>query len=365
MSRSVLVAVLAAASLALAVAQPTTVGTRFDGFSYASNVIGYVNMTADLCDIQAAVAAGNFDEALSIYSTGKNSFSGLARRTFFRFASYAPSASGAPEPLHDMFTMGRNSTWLDEAIKAALARGDGHLAIGLIHVATMKYMLHEVDEGYNKIANYLADPANGTSFINDASGAPHNVDEGFALWAGGSADACQTLSGVAAKLAKDMGTVFINRPFVNTAVTGLWNELLATARLPTVDIQAYADARKHFVRVLTIAGIQGVAHSAYSVQAAQACGNEEQEQMAQAGVLTHWAYLEPMLVYRRTKPEIMSALASAITAARPNYKTKVYPAVRSLLHSMGRSTREVGTPDVRDVTEGWGCSARAIKSLTL
>lgn len=44
--------------------------------------------------MQAAMAAGNFTEALSIYSTGKNSFSGLARRTFFVSDRLRPSLMG-------------------------------------------------------------------------------------------------------------------------------------------------------------------------------------------------------------------------------------------------------------------------------
>ncbi len=39
--------------------------------------------------MQSAISAGNWDEALTIYSTGKNSFSGASRRTFFVSAMHA------------------------------------------------------------------------------------------------------------------------------------------------------------------------------------------------------------------------------------------------------------------------------------
>lgn len=44
--------VAAAAMLITAQAQLTSVGDRFEGFTFVSNVVGYINMTADYCDIQ-------------------------------------------------------------------------------------------------------------------------------------------------------------------------------------------------------------------------------------------------------------------------------------------------------------------------
>jgi hypothetical protein len=50
---ALLVAVSAAVFLLRnAEAQPTTNDTRFEGYTYVSNVIGYVNMTMDYCDMQ-------------------------------------------------------------------------------------------------------------------------------------------------------------------------------------------------------------------------------------------------------------------------------------------------------------------------
>ncbi len=49
MIRATATILLLAAVAGLAAAN--TKGTRFEGFTYASDVQGYVNMTADYCDI--------------------------------------------------------------------------------------------------------------------------------------------------------------------------------------------------------------------------------------------------------------------------------------------------------------------------
>ncbi|GLC56937.1 hypothetical protein PLESTB_001165500 [Pleodorina starrii] len=282
-------------------------------------------MTADYCDIQAAIAAGNFTLAQDIYATGKNSFSGLARRTFYRFATFAPAA-GVVEPLHDALAMGRNATWLDTMIKDAMARRRGALALGLVQVAALKYFLHEVDEGFTKVSIYLNDTVNNAVLIDDLTGAPHNVDEAFALWAGGSPRACATLSGWAARLGADLDTTFANRSYVNSAMTLALNELLANSR--TGSREPYNVTRFLVQRHLTVLGLQGVMHSAYLAQAAAACKRPTaQIDDAKAAVAVHWTYLRPLLAARRAPAADIKKIEDAVFAASPSSQT-VLTAVR-------------------------------------
>jgi hypothetical protein len=48
-----------AASLCIASAQLSTTGVRFEGYTFVSDVTGYVNMTMDFCDIQVSACAAS------------------------------------------------------------------------------------------------------------------------------------------------------------------------------------------------------------------------------------------------------------------------------------------------------------------
>ncbi|GLI64720.1 hypothetical protein VaNZ11_008064 [Volvox africanus] len=348
----------AAALLCAAQAQLTTFNTRFDGYTYASNVVGYVNMTTDYCDIQAAIAAGNYTAAHEIYVTGKNSFSGLSRRTFYRFATFVPAA-GVREPLHDALAMRRNASWLDSMIKDAVAKHNGPLTLGLIQITALKYFLHEVDEASTKISTYLDDPANNDVLISDATGAPHNVDEAFALWAGGSPTACATLSSWAARLGSDLEATFLGRSFVNSAMTLAINELLATSR--KADLSSYNTTRFMVQRYVTVMGLQGVLRSVYRADAAVACNRSAaQIAEAQAMISVHWTYLEPMLEARNVRADFVHALHRALmTTSTPRY-SQVLTAIRTVVSVMGRRMAEIGLPNFDRVTAGWNCNATAM-----
>ncbi|GLC34798.1 hypothetical protein PLESTB_001165600 [Pleodorina starrii] len=316
-------------------------------------------MTIDYCDMQAAIAAGNFTAAHDIYATGKNSFSGLARRTFYRFATFAPAA-GVVEPLHDALTMGRNATWLDAMIKDAMAQRNGPLALGLIQVAALKYFLHEVDEGFNKVSTYLNDTVNNEVLISDASGAPHNVDEAFALWAGGNPTACATLSGWAARLGADLDTTFLGTSYLNSAMTLALNELLATSR--SADLSPYNATRFMVQRYVTVMGLQGVMRWAYRAQAATACKRPAaQIAEAKAMVAVHWTYLHPMLKARNVRDNLIHALHETLTAPTTSYP-RVLSAIRAIVSAMGRRMSEIGAPRFDRITAGWtNCSATVVE----
>ncbi|KAG2433856.1 hypothetical protein HXX76_008211 [Chlamydomonas incerta] len=313
-------------------------------------------MTTDYCEIKAALAAGNWTEALALYSNGKNSLSGLSRRSFSRFATYVTSG---PELLHDSLAMGRNNTWLDVAIRAAFAAQNRPLVEGLIVIAGFKYGLHEIDEGATKIVQYLEDNTL-TSLVGDADGASHSVDEAWALWTGGRADHCGSAAGWAAALGADMGTTFLGKSFINAAATLTFNELLMSGRKDngTLSSAAYNASRVDLMRELVLLGLQGVLHSSYKADAALTCRRPAADLAeAKAYISVHWTYLEPFLVARGVATDRISRLRTALTAARPDYMN-VRRAVVSVADAMGRRMSEIGTPIHERVTRGWaGCSA--------
>ncbi|KXZ53287.1 hypothetical protein GPECTOR_7g1181 [Gonium pectorale] len=339
-----------AALLGTSSAQPNTKGQRFEGFTYASNVIGYVNMTMDFCEIKAAIEAGDWATATTIYSTGKNSMSGLSRRSFSRFASFAYSAE---EPTHAALLMGRNATYLDTVIREALANKNGALVLGLLQFTGMKYGIHEIDEAATKIAQYVANAtAENAALISDDAGAPHSVDEAWALWSSGSAMSCGSMSAWARTLGADMGTTFLGRSHINNGMTLVYNELLATSR--SADLPAYIAARTSLTRHLIMLGLQGVSHSVFKAQHAARCKQAAAEAEAKAMIAVHWTYLEPLLVYRNTPAANIDMLEMALTAPQADY-AKALPAIKAVVHKMGRRMAEIGTPDAKRITAGWNC----------
>ncbi|KAG2446463.1 hypothetical protein HYH02_008455 [Chlamydomonas schloesseri] len=313
-------------------------------------------MTTDYCDIKAALAAGNWTEALAIYSNGKNSRTGLSFRSFSRFASYV--ASG-PEFLHDSLAMGRNSSWLDIAIRAAFGAQNRPLVEGLIVIAGFKYGLHEVDEGATKIVQYLEDNTL-TNLVADSNGAAHSVDEGWVMWSGGRDGGCGYASSWAAALGADMGTTFLGKSYVNAAVINTFNDLLMSSRKDngTLSSAAYNASRVDLMRQLVLLGLQGVLHSSYKAHAATACRRPAADLAeAKAYITVHWTYLEPFLVARGVPADRINRLRSALTATRTDYMN-VRRAVVSVADAMGRRMFEIGTPIHDRVTRGWeGCSA--------
>lgn len=64
------------------------------------------------------------------------------------------------------------------------------------------------------------------------------MDEAWALWAGGAANNCGTLSGWASSLGAAMGTTFLGKSYVNTAMINTVNEMLAAARLCELELHS-------------------------------------------------------------------------------------------------------------------------------
>eukprot|EP00798_Chlamydomonas_sp_ICE-L_P008990 gene8990-16128_t len=140
-------ACLLAASLALTalfssavVAQNGTVGVRDDGWTYVSDISGYFTIAIDSCEIQSWAIADH---------SGEHAFDILM--------GALPSKN-----------------FLSSEIKKAMTDGQSIYAMALLDLIKAKYMLHEVDEALKKI---------GYELIDDNSGAPHNLDEAWAIWA--------------------------------------------------------------------------------------------------------------------------------------------------------------------------------------
>lgn len=86
-----------------------------------------------------------------------------------------------------------------------------------------------------------------------ATGAPHNVDETFAIWAG-ITPAC-SLWGSANKRGSEFGTmVDCSSSQVNTAMTNVHRQLYAAATKG--DLAAFQRGQREVERLITLKGIQ-------------------------------------------------------------------------------------------------------------
>nr|BAA22844.1 HCR1 [Alvikia littoralis] len=176
---SVLLAFVAAGSVAGSVFQDTT-GLMLGPFKFSGNVAGYVNMTLDYCDIQAALYAGDTATALEIYNFGKNSERGAAFRSFALWAE----ANHTGQIFYDALGL-PSETYLTDVFSGAAGDGDATMAMAVIDAIKIKYMFHEWDTAVSRTASGNPDPSYG---------APHNLDEAAAMYFAGTEGQCQGAS---------------------------------------------------------------------------------------------------------------------------------------------------------------------------
>lgn len=342
---AILVSAAMLANAAQAAVVLDTTGVRWWGFTMVSNVAGYANMTLDACDIKAAVASGNLTKALDLYSNGKNSMGGSGLRKFMTWA-----ASQHPgEPTFDQLEVyHKNGSWLDVAILKAFADKQGDYAVALIDVAThYKYFFHEVDAAYSKTA-----AINGN--VNYTSGAPHNLDEAWVLYAGAHPDLCTSLYSIAKTLAAEMGTSYAGRAAVNWAVTGYMNDIQYYTMTGNSTIKSFDTALAALrVQVGTMLA-QGFLREAYSASVGSACKKAPIVAAGRNKALAYWSVLAPQLVAWGAKPTDMAKVASALTASNVNY-VAVRKALVTVLGPIKATT--LGNPNHVAIIKDKSCKA--------
>eukprot|EP00879_Flechtneria_rotunda_P022938 GHRR01024245.1.p1 GENE.GHRR01024245.1~~GHRR01024245.1.p1 ORF type:complete len:314 (-),score=74.29 GHRR01024245.1:228-1169(-) len=196
----------------LVAAQPNyqnTTGTQVShapGYTFGSNVAGYLRLSTDICDIKSAIGTSdnpNYAEARKIYIDGKNSYkSDGTIRTLRELAT----KSYAGEPVFDMYTEYYNTpAFLDQPISFAfagdapfrtIAQRNETIVKGIESNLQVVYLLHELDETAQKIKDKKLSPVDG---------APHNIDETWAIYVGERPDC--SLWSVSQKRAQEFGTM--------------------------------------------------------------------------------------------------------------------------------------------------------------
>lgn len=255
MARLAVLACLVLAFAASSSAQPDTTGKQFSaaqGYTFGSNVGGYLAVSKDVCDFEAALKRSppDFAGAEKIYTTGGNSKkSDGSIRTL---KSLTGPFTG--EPFFDLYARFYGSpAFMDSQVMAALngaapftsqpARLEGSEK----SVETMLqwvYLMHELDEAAEKIRN---------NQLSASSGAPHNIDETWALFVG-EAKSCGLYDQVMSRAA-NFGTQ-------TTCSTAKATELALSAHIRMYraaqegDLRAFERARKDMERVMMIQCLQ-------------------------------------------------------------------------------------------------------------
>ncbi|KAF6261950.1 Low iron-inducible periplasmic protein-domain-containing protein [Scenedesmus sp. NREL 46B-D3] len=227
-----LLSLVACAVLTAAEVPPDTTGSQIEhapGFTFGSKVGGYLRLSTDICDIKAAIGPSDnpdYAEAQAIYMDGRNSFKNDGTvRTLRELAT----ASYAGEPTFDLYADYFNtSAFLDQPVNKAFRGEAPYLTVaqrnetivkGLESTLQTVYLLHELDEGADKIrANRIA----------AADGAPHNIDETWAIYVGES-PTC-SLWGASHRRAREFGTMQdCTTSKVNAAMLGAHRALYRAA----------------------------------------------------------------------------------------------------------------------------------------
>lgn len=211
------------------------------GFPINSNIQGYSDVYADVCDIRALLdltgsPLADFTAANAVYADGKNAVT--AAGEVLKLKAWA-SANYAGEPYADVFTaaFGGDPAFMDAWVEALTAGTDPLFAtpperaaaeLGVVHGSIQSgQFMHWIDRAAAQVT---------AGELDAAAGAPSSVDKAWGIWAGNERSVC-ALSGLA-----KLGTAAAEAPSVNTAVLAAFNALYnATA---AGDGEAAARARQ-------------------------------------------------------------------------------------------------------------------------
>ncbi|KAF8063723.1 Subtilisin BL [Scenedesmus sp. PABB004] len=223
------------------------------GYTFGSDVAGYLRLSTDVCDIKKAIgpdANPDYAEARKIYIDGKNSYKSdgtirtlreLATKSyagepvFDLYAEHFGTAAFLDQPVSFAFagdapylTTGQRNETIVKGLESNLQtarRGGGGGALGVgrragraasaparrwasgrrvrrpapppsLRAAAQVYLLHELDEAAEKIKAKKLSPKDG---------APHNVDETWAIYVGERPDC--SLWGASHRRAREFGTL--------------------------------------------------------------------------------------------------------------------------------------------------------------
>ncbi len=230
------------------------------GYTYASNVDNHRSLMADMCDIKAHAAAGEWTAAKGVYQNGKNApKSDGSYRTLAGFAA----AAGKNHNYDTYYGMDGS---VDAHIMAALdGTGDFEgtsdtvryqgVAKLTANMAMVAYTIHELNTAVAK-----ADAGN----VDNDTGAPHNWDEGWAFFHGPDENVNCGPVATLNKRANDFGTNNAEGVANTTAdILAAMNGGLAA--LQASDADGYNAATNEVVRNVVIAYSQAILKYTYKM----------------------------------------------------------------------------------------------------
>ncbi|GBF96708.1 hypothetical protein Rsub_09450 [Raphidocelis subcapitata] len=339
-------AALALAALAafvpLAAAQADTTGTKLaaaPGYTLGSNVAGYLGVSADVCEYKAALAKAtpDFAAAKAIYTQGKNSKKSDGKlRTLQGLARTA----GAGEPFWDLYTKHfKTPSFVDALATAAL---DGvapytqplarrEVAAKAVEAGLMTaYMMHEMDEAGYKISELKEFDAK--------EGAPHNVDEVFALYVGGKTE-CAPWT-LANKRASAFGTC---APGVGSKANAEMVKALAAAQAAAGkgDMKAFTAARSKVQSLLANIFVQATIEYASLMDKNLAAGEPTDEYQGEA--YGFFSAIEPLVAQASaSSAAAVAKLLKPGTPAAPGTAAAVTAALEKAYAGLGITAADVG-----------------------
>eukprot|EP00775_Hariotina_reticulata_P009084 gene9084-9254_t len=346
----------------VASAQQDTTGKQMQhapGYTFGSNVLGYLRLSTDVCDIKAAIGDSQtnpgYTEAKKIYSEGKNSLkSDGSIRTLRELAS----TSYAPEPIFSMYAAYFNtSAFLDEPISKAFAGVSPYKSIAQRNETIVKglesnlqtvYLLHELDEAAEKIQK---------GQLSAATGAPHNVDETWAIYVGERPDC--SLWGASQKRAVEFGTMQdCELSKVNAGMVAAHRAMYKAA--VDGDLRAFSQQQAEVVRLFLITYIQATLKYAELMDRALAKNDLNTLEADQAEGYAFFRTIEPYIA--RANNASAAAIRKVLYPGNPvppNVLSIVQPALAATYGKLGISQADIGSFGAK---QALGCKPKAASS---
>ncbi|KAI8471514.1 MAG: Low iron-inducible periplasmic protein-domain-containing protein [Monoraphidium minutum] len=318
------------------------------GYTFGSNVAGYLKVSNDVCDFKAALdkSPPDWAAAKALYLDGKNS-----RRSDGSVRTLRSLATGSyvGEPFWDLYTeYFQTPAFADDAIIKALdgtppfvtdAQRRETAGKAVESNLQMAYLMHEMDEAADKIRDNL---------LSDATGAPHNVDEVFALYVGEKPEC--GLWTVSTKRATDFGTMqTCAQSEVNANMLKAFRDAQAAARAG--DLPAFLRARDAVQALFAVTYTQATLKYAYEVERDRVAKKPTDEHQAEG--YAFFRTIEPLVARaNKSSAATVQRIMFPGNAVVPGGDAQVAAAMRAAYPGLQITPAAVGTFEAK---QNLGC----------
>jgi len=337
------VILLLAAVAAPCFAQDNTKGMQLSsvqGYTFGSEVGGYLTVSKDVCEFKAALAKSppDYDAAKKIYQDGKNSKkSDGSMRTLRGMAS----DSYAGEPFFDNYTTYFGSAaFLDKFVMDALngnppftkdSQRTEAASKSVESTLQMVYLMHELDEAAGKIMK---------NDLSASKGAPHNIDETWALYVG--EDKSCGLYDQGLKRAVDFGTLESCTAGKSNSQALAAHQKMYQASLAG-DIPRFEAARQEMVEAFLITYLQSTLKYAKMMDQDLAAGKDPSEHQAEG--FAFFRTIQPLVARadNKTAKAIHDIFYPGNAITMGTTESRVRAALEPLYPELGVTKAEIGT----------------------